>query len=356
MPEIQLTDVTRIRAGVEIVRGVSFRVEAGSLCVLLGPSGAGKTALLRLIAGLDQVTAGVIETGDAVHQSWRAGRRDVAELVSAEALAPRRNLYDNMIAGLTALAGSKREAQRRVLLEADALGLGALLARKPGAVSAGERRRAALGRARARQTEILLLDEPLADLDPTLRWRLRREIRRMQREQGATILWATQDHAEAMAVGDQIVLIKDGRVEQVGAPDALYDRPPTKSAAELLGSPPMNLLPVRANQTGLSLEDGTTLGAASVMTNATFAWLGVRPEHLFIPGETGPAAAARLPMTVEAVERAGADLYAHGLVGPHAVTARLPASTPGLSEGGRIVLGAAREHLHLFDAVSGARI
>jgi len=353
---IVLTDVTRIhRGGTPAVANVSLEIPAGAFCVLTGPAGSGKSTLLRLIAGVEPPTAGVIEIGDAVRQSWRAGRDDVAELIDPQSLRPRRTLYDNMSHGLTAHGLSRKDAQERVLRAADALALAPVLARRPAQVSAGERSRAALARAFTRQPRALLFDEPLANLEPRERLALRRRIRELHRTSGVTTVYATHDAADALALADLLVVMENGAVVEAGPPAELYDRPRRRRVAELLGAPPMNILPVRANQTGLSLEDGTHLGGASVMTTAVYAFLGVRPEKLFVLDDAAPQPGAKLPVTVEEVEAAGADVYVHGRVGGHPVTARL-ASRPEIGPDGRLVLGARREHLHMFDVESGERL
>lgn len=356
MTGIVLTDVTRIhRGGTTAVANLSLDIPAGAFCVLLGPSGSGKSTLLRLIAGAEPLTAGVIEIGDAVRQSWRIGRDDVADLIDPQRLRPRRTLYDNMAHGLADHGLGRKEVQERVLRAADALALGPVLARRPGLVSAGERSRAALARAFARQPRALLFDEPLANLEARERLALRRQIRQLHKTSGATTVYATHDAADALALADLLVVMESGAVVEAGPPAELYDRPQRRRTAELLGAPPMNILPVRANQTGLSLEDGTHLGGASVMTTAVYAFLGVRPEKLFAPDDLTQPLGAKLPLTVEEMEFAGADVYVHGRVGGIPVTARLQ-SRPYIGPDGKLVLGASREHLHMFDAETGKRL
>ncbi|MET0313189.1 MAG: ATP-binding cassette domain-containing protein [Hansschlegelia sp.] len=358
MAEIILTDVTkRTRAGSEPVRGFSLTIPSGAFCVLVGASGCGKSTLLRLIANLEQVTSGQIEIGDAVHLSWRLGRPEVVELVDPGQLDPGKNLYDNMRTGLRARGLSRKEAQERVLRAADALEIGSLLARKPGQVSAGERSRAALARAFAHQPRALLFDEPLSGLDPAHRLALRQAIKRLQRESASTVIYATQHPAEALGMADLVAVMKDGRLEQAGAPAEIVGRPANRTVAAFGGDLPMNMLPVRANQTGLSLEDGTHLGGASVMTTAVYAWLGVRPEHLvaLAGDDPAPSASAVFPVVVEDVEISGAGALVFGRIGSSPFPARLR-ERPAIGPDGRLRLVAAREHLHMFDAQTGARL
>lgn len=356
MARIVLSDVTKIyRGGVEAVRDVSFTIPEGDFCVVTGPNGAGKSTLMRLIANLEPVTAGAILIGDAPSQSWRLGRHDVAGFVDARSFDPAKNIYDNMSAGLKAFGLSRRDVEARTLAAADRMELGGLMARRAGAVSCGEAARAALGRALAHQPRALVFDDPFVRLDGARRLALRRELRRLQRASGAAVILATNDWADALALADVLVVMDRGRLVAAGAPDELFARPATADLARLTGAPPMNVLPVRANQTGLSLEDGTHLGGASVMTTQTFALLGVRPEALYQVVEDATPSGAVFPVRVEEIERTGHESVVHGRVGAFPFVARVagrvepPASEP-------LKLAARREDLHMFDAGTGARL
>lgn len=356
MAAITLTDVSKIDRKGAAVRDVALHVPEGAFCVVTGPTGSGKSTLLRLIASRDRVTSGEIQIGDAIHQSYRHGRRDVAELVDEAALTPRRNIYANIAWNLQKHGARRSEVEARALEAADALRFGPTLDRKARSLSLYEKRRVALARAVARRPRVMLFDEPLAGLDADERWKLRRTIRRIQRETGVTTVYATNDQHDALALADLLAVMLDGRLEQAAPPREIYDRPATTTVARLVGAPAMNVLPVRANQTGLSLEDGTTLGGAGVRTGKTFGFLGVRPEHLFVHREDGPEVGAKFLLDVETVEYAGAESYVHGRVGRFAVTARLAGPPDGVEDGGRITVAAAREHLHMFDAETGARV
>ncbi|MFC3691125.1 ATP-binding cassette domain-containing protein [Chenggangzhangella methanolivorans] len=356
MAAIVVTHVTRtLRGGRKALDDVSFEVPAGSSCALIGPAGSGKSTLLRLIARREKPDAGVIEIGEDVSQSWRIGRPELAELVDPDALEPGRNLYDNIVRGLGARGLKRRDAQEAALRAADAFGLGPSLARRAGRVSSGERARTALARAFAARPAALLFDEPFRGLDAAERAALRFKLAALRRETGAAAVFSLQDQAEALALADSLVLLDGGRVVAAGGADELYARPPTSAAARLLGPSPMNLLPVRAERTGLSLEDGTHLGGASLRTGFVFAVLGVRPEDLFAPGEGSLPAAATFPVTVELAARAGRETLVHGRVGAFPFLARLtgPVDVPAV---GPLTLGARRESLHLFDAATGARL
>lgn len=353
MAEIVVTQLSKRHRGAgAALDDVSFTVPDGAICVVTGPTGAGKSTLLRLIASRETPTSGMVEVGDSASQSFRLGRPDVVELIDPRELHPRRNLWDGLRAGLSGHGVSRREADEAALRAADRMAIGPLLARRPRSISSGEAARAAFARAFARRPRALLLDEPFAGLDAVRRFALRRELRGLS-DEGQTIVIATHDQTDALALADMLVLLEAGRLVASGRPDEIYERPASADVARLVGAPPMNVLPVRANQTGLSLEDGTHLGGASVMTGQTFALLGVRPEHLFVAGDD-EAPAAILPVTVEAVERSGHETVIHGRVGDFPVIAR----TPGRVEPpavGPLKFGARREHLHMFDARSGVR-
>lgn len=355
MAPIVLTSVSKTYRGHEAVRDVSFTVPDRSICVLTGPTGAGKSTLLRLIASREAPTSGTVEIGDAVSQSWRLGRPEVATLVDVRDLDPGKHLYANMAKGFAGRGLKRSEVETRTLGAADAMALGPLMARKASDISSGEAARAAFGRAFCPGVRAILLDEPFAALDPARRIALRRELRRLTRDEDVSIVVATHDVGDALALADVLMVLEDGRLVAAGAPDELYGRPATVTLARLLGAPPMNILPVRGNQTGLSLEDGTHFGATSVMTTSTFAQLGVRPEDLFVVRDGAPPAAAIFPVVVDEIERMGHETMAHGHVGPFSLVARLtgPVEPPA---SGPLKLGARRESLHMFDAETGARI
>lgn len=355
MAKIVLNDVSKIhRGGVEALRDVSLDLPDGAITAVTGPTGAGKTTLLRLIAAQEAPTAGTVEVGDAVSQSWRLGRPEIVEFAERGALKGARNVYDTMAAGLLHRGLRRPDAEAAALKAADAMGLSALMARRFSSLSDGERSRAILGRAFAHQPQAILLDDPFAGLDAVRRMALRRELRALKAA-GATIVLATHDWTDALALADHLVVLDRGRLVAIGPARALYDRPPTAEAARLIGDPPMNILPVRANQTGLSLDDGTHFGATSVMTTATFALLGVRPEALFAPGDHAPAAAATFPVRVEEIERAANVSLVHGSVGPHAFVGHVSGHVEAPASG-PLKLSAAREALVLFDAETGALI
>ncbi|GLK81841.1 ABC transporter ATP-binding protein [Methylopila turkensis] len=316
------------------LRGLSLVIPAGVFCVATGASGCGASTLVRFV--LDR-------QGDAL-------------LVDPKALGPRLSVYDNIARGLARRGAAASEVEARALEAAQAMDLAPLLARATGGLSFEQRWRVAFARALAHRPPLLAFDEPFAGAGPVWRRDLRGLMRRVHAETGATVVAAFADPGEALALADLLVVLDRGEVLAAGAPLALYDQPPTAAVARLTGPFGINLLPVRANQTGLSLETGATLGGASAMTTATFAVLGVRPEHLAPIGPEGePPNGARLPLDVDRVESTGADTLLSGHVGPHPVTARV-AGRIAAKAGERVVLGVRGEHLHMFDAETLTRL
>ncbi|MFD1704781.1 ATP-binding cassette domain-containing protein [Methylopila henanensis] len=316
------------------LRGLSLVIPAGAFCAATGAQGSGASTLVRFV--LDR-------QGDAL-------------AIDPRSLAPRLSVYDAIARGLGRSGVAASEVEARALQAAEAMDLGPLLARATGGLSLEQRWRVAFARALAHRPPLLAFDEPFAGAGPVWRRELRGLIRRVHAETGATAVAAFADPAEALALADLLVVLDQGEVLATGAPLALYDRPATAAIAGLTGPFGINLLPVRANQTGLSLETGATLGGASVMTTATFAVLGVRPEHLAPVGPEGePPNGARLPLDVDRVETTGADTLLSGQVGPHPVAARV-AGRLAAKAGERVVLGVRGEHLHMFDAETLTRL
>jgi len=246
MSGIAFEHVTKVFAdGTVAVADLDLRIADGEFCVLLGPSGCGKSTVLRLVAGLAQVSRGTVRIGDLVVNDTPPRDRGVAMVFETHALYPHMTVAENMDFGLRAQVGESVPRQERVQRTAGRLGLGQLLARRPRELSDGERQRAALGRAIVRRPRAFLMDEPLSNLDASMRVAMRSSIGRLRRELGTTVLYVTHDQTEAMSLADRIVVMREGHVEQVGEPQALYDRPATLFAASFLGSPPMNLWHVR---------------------------------------------------------------------------------------------------------------
>ena len=307
------------------VRPLDLAAAPGEFLVLVGPSGCGKSTLLRLIAGLETPSSGHIAIGDRDVTTWPPQRRDVAMVFQSYALYPHLTVRENLGYALKVRGVGRRAAADRVERVADALGIGALLERRPAQLSGGERQRVALGRAMVREPKAFLFDEPLSNLDPALRAQARAELRQLHRRLGATIVHVTHDQEEAMTLGDRIAVMRDGRIEQMAAPLELYERPADIFVAGFIGAPAMNLLP--AERLGIDAPAGTIAG--------------IRPHDLRLDSSGG------LEAHVELVEPRGHDYLIHlRLAAPD--TPRLLAAASSAPADPRVSLQFSRERLHLF--------
>ena len=333
--DIRLTGVTRNWGAMTALAGVSLTVRAGTFCVLLGPSGCGKTTCLRIVAGLDQASAGTVEIGGRDVTALPPAARGVAMVFQSYALFPHLSVAENIVFGLKARSVAPAERARRLDRAVEILGIGHLLARRPGQLSGGQQQRVALGRAIVAEASVCLMDEPLSNLDAQLRAEMRREILALQRRLGMTMLYVTHDQTEAMGMADQVVLLRAGQIEQDAAPADMYARPATSFAASFIGTPPMNLLPL----------DGNYVRGTDFAVPVSGGLLGIRPEALRI----GPSG---LPARVISAEYLGADTVVACTVGQGRVLARLPGKVD-LPAGADIHLSHDRADLHSFDATSG---
>jgi multiple sugar transport system ATP-binding protein len=324
---------------------VDLEVADGEFVVLVGPSGCGKSTTLRMIAGLESVTAGTVSIGGRVVNDVPPAKRDIAMVFQSYALYPHMTVRQNLAFALELQKRPRAEIDRRVSAAAATLGLDAMLDRTPRQLSGGQRQRVAIGRAIVREPQVFLFDEPLSNLDAKLRVQMRREIAALHRRLGATSVYVTHDQVEAMTLGDRIVVMNEGRVQQVDTPSALYDRPANTFVATFLGSPPMNLLPLAT--VDVALPPG--------MSAPPGALLGVRPEHVHVDVAPPPPDATALALDLELVEPLGHEVLVHGRRGDVALTARVaPLPLPPLGTPLTFTLDPAR--LHLFDGATGAAI
>jgi multiple sugar transport system ATP-binding protein len=309
--------------GARAVDDLSLEIADGEFMVLVGPSGCGKTTALRLVAGLEDLSAGEIRINDLPVQDLPPRRRDVAMVFQNYALYPHMNVFDNMAFGLRSRRVPKREAARRVGDAGRILDLGELMRRRPGQLSGGQRQRVAMGRAIVREPHAFLMDEPLSNLDAKLRVQMRAEISRLQRELGATTIYVTHDQVEAMTMGDRVAVMRRGRLQQCAPPQALYDRPANLFVAGFIGSPAMNFVQadilaadrLRVGESVLSTPRGHERLAA--YTGRSVA-LGVRPEHL---RRAVTESELRLPARTVLTESLGPMMLAHVELRGRAVTA-----------------------------------
>jgi sn-glycerol 3-phosphate transport system ATP-binding protein len=350
MAEVTLKDVRKVYVGgVEAVKGVSFDVPDGHFCVMVGPSGCGKSTLLRMIAGVETVSAGEIRIGARVVNDIEPSERDIAMVFQNYALYPHMRVYDNMAYGLRNRKTPKPEIDKRVREAARILEIEQLLDRKPRQLSGGQRQRVAMGRAIVRRPAAFLFDEPLSNLDAKLRVSTRVEIRKLQKELGTTSIYVTHDQLEAMTLADMLVVMNAGRVEQIGAPLEVYEKPATTFVATFIGAPAMNLLKMDGAEPALLLGNGRIPPEGAIV--------GIRPEDLELtkPG-TNPADGIVLPLTVSAVERVGPESFVYGTLdrGDNVIV-RLP-GTVAPAPGERAVALASRAKLHVFSADGQRRL
>ncbi len=365
MTGVVFEGVTKRFGDVVAVDSLSLEILDREFMVLLGPSGCGKSTALRMIAGLDSVTEGTLHIGDVVVNDIEAKDRDISMVFQSYALYPHMTVRQNIevplktrtyvVDGGEPRKLTKPERTERVADAARVLGLGGLLDRKPGALSGGQRQRVALARAIVRRPEVFLMDEPLSNLDAKLRAQTRVELVELHRQLQTTIVYVTHDQVEAMTMADRIAVLDDGRLQQVGAPREVYERPANLFVARFIGSPPMNTLPgtavVESGSLAVDLPGGRLeLGAGPAVRDGAPVVIGVRPEHLQ-PGETG------LRARVRAVEWLGHERHLYCDVADHAVIVRDEVERAvEVQAGDELSLTARPRDLHLFDAATTERI
>lgn len=375
MARVALAGVRKVYDnGYVAVENASFDIRDGELMVLVGPSGCGKSTLLRMIAGLETVTSGTITIGDRVVNDVPPKQRDVAMVFQTSthtphnpihvppkqrdiamvfqnyALYPHMTVYENMAFGLKLRHMSRAEIDERVRRAANMLGLEPVLARKPRQLSGGQRQRVALGRALVREPAAFLLDEPLSNLDAKLRLQTRAEIARLHQRLRATMIYVTHDQIEAMTLGERIVVLDAGRIQQIDTPLNLYRSPANRFVAGFIGSPPMNFVEGRIDDGRFVSDDkSVTLPVRSVPRRGAVV-LGIRPEHILV-GRNGTAAT----FTLDLVEPVGNEMFVYASAGANQIVARVPPrEMPQI--GTPIDLTFDANSLHFFDRETGARL
>jgi multiple sugar transport system ATP-binding protein len=369
MPDVELDEVTATyRGGTVALDALSLSVGDGELVALIGPSGCGKTTLLRVIAGLEAPASGRIRIGGRDVTHVQPGQRDVAMVFEGEALYPHLTALKNLRFGLEVRGTPPAEISERVGAETRVLRLRSLLRRRPAGLSAGERQRVAVGRATVRKPSLFLLDEPLAHVGPVERVRLRRELVLLIRGMGVTTILVTHDQEQAMAMGDRVGIMRQGRLEQIGEPSELYWRPASTFVAGSLGDPPMSLLlgelDLSAQGAQVALGGhrldvrGISLGPVRARAGKPLV-VGIRPEHVMPLGAaTGPAAPTdrRVELTAETVQHLGANqLVACPIEGSGTLVARAP-NNVAIRPGERVELAVDISRLCFFDAASGVAL
>jgi sn-glycerol 3-phosphate transport system ATP-binding protein len=359
MAKLSLMNIKKSYDGKQsVLHGIDIDIADGEFVVLVGPSGCGKSTLLRMVAGLESVTSGEIIIGERVVNTLEPKDRDIAMVFQNYALYPHMSVADNMAYGLKIRHLDRATIDARVANAAKILELDTLLARRPRELSGGQRQRVAMGRAIVREPAVFLFDEPLSNLDAKLRVHTRLEIQRLHARLGTTSLYVTHDQTEAMTLAQRVVVLNQGRTEQIGVPTEVYERPASTFVAGFIGSPAMNLVPGRIAEDlrHFEISDGVRLpivdapGLGETVLAGRDYILGIRPEHMApIDGS------ARTSLKVDTCELLGADNLAYGQWGPHDVVVRLPHEQRPAT-GSVIQLGLPAQRLHFFDAESGKRL
>ena len=338
--------------GFEAVKDFNLEIEDKEFIIFVGPSGCGKSTTLRMVAGLEEISSGTLKIGDKVMNDVEPKDRDIAMVFQNYALYPHMTVYDNMAFGLKLRKVPKDEIDRKVKEAAKILDLGHLLDRKPKAMSGGQRQRVALGRAIVRSPQVFLLDEPLSNLDAKLRAQMRTEIAKLHKKLGTTFIYVTHDQTEAMTMGDRIVVMKDGIIQQIDTPQALYDRPCNKFVAGFLGSPQMNFINAVLSKNGgkYTLDfDKYHVPVPESKVNADLdnyvgkeVVMGIRPE------DVADTPNGSMSSTVKVYELLGAEVFLYFDVNGTQVTARVDPRTTA-RPGDVVKFAIDVEKIHIFD-------
>src|SRR3984957_18163893 len=351
MADLVIRNLTRRFPSGGGVFDVSLTVQSGEFVVLLGPSGCGKTTLLRMIAGLEFPDSGEIEIGGANQAGNTTHRESIAMVFQNFALYPHMTVFQNIAFPLKLRHVAREETERRVKESAAKAGLTVDLKRYPRELSGGERQRVALARALVREPEIILMDEALASLDAQLRSSLRLELKEFQRRTGRTFVYVTHDQVEALALADRLVVMRKGRVEQVGGPQEIFDRPQSDFVAAFVGNPPMNFFIAERSPTGESLTvDGIDFKIKLPEGCPAQIKIGIRPNDLHLEGGDGRVA---LEIVVASVEFSGATYIVYAKLGNTPIRAELPRR---IDAGAHVMLFFDPARVHLFDPSTGRRI
>lgn len=361
MAGLELRGVRKSYGATAVIHGVDLSIRHGEFVAFVGPSGCGKSTLLRMIAGLEEVTGGEITIDGTIVNGIPAAERGLAMVFQSYALYPHMSVRQNLSFGLENMRMSKEEIARRVAEAARMLRIEALLDRRPGQLSGGQRQRVAIGRAVVREPRIFLFDEPLSNLDAELRVQMRVEIGSLHQRLGNTMIYVTHDQVEAMTMADRIAVLREGRLEQFGAPLDLYNRPASLFVAGFIGSPRMNFLDgdiaaIEPSGLRLKLRNGEQVaaachGAVGQVASGSPVKLGVRPEHITLAADD----AADIRLAVTLTEQLGGESYLHGSTpSGETLSVRLPGQT-GVKRGDHVGLALGTPGLrHVFDAATGA--
>jgi len=356
---VEFKNVKKSYGQTEVVHGVNIEINRGDFVVIVGPSGCGKSTVLRMLAGLEEVSTGEIFINDECVNDFPPKKRDIAMVFQNYALYPHMTVYDNMAYGLKMHGFKRDEIKKRVTKAADILRLEKYLKRKPGNLSGGQRQRVAMGRAIVRQPALFLFDEPLSNLDAKLRVDMRLQIRKLQRDLGITSIYVTHDQVEAMTLADKLIVMNEGRVEQVGKPLDVYHNPASKFVAQFIGSPAMNFIPAKVNNhsSAVVLVDQQVLSLTAKLPmkyDGQAITVGIRPESLKIADRDDPD---QFRITVDMVEALGCDTIVYGrMAGLHnELIVKLPGHIKS-HVGEMMTLSVKEKDLYFFCEETGKRI
>ncbi len=361
MASVTAKDLRKVyENGFVAVHGADFTVEDGEFVVLVGPSGCGKSTTLRMIAGLESITSGELYIGDTLVNSVQPKDRDIAMVFQNYALYPHMTVFDNMAFGLKLRKFAQAETQKRVQQAAQILGIEVILDRKPGQLSGGQRQRVAVGRAIVRKPQVFLFDEPLSNLDAKLRVQMRTEISKLHRQLGATMVYVTHDQVEAMTMGDRIVVMKDGYIQQIDTPLNLYNHPRNKFVAGFIGSPSMNFvrgrivttggLHFRAEGNAFTVELGQNHRPGGETQGEREVVMGVRPEDIYIAGSPYiPGPVVETATVIDVIEPMGNEIFLYTRSLEQSIVARIsPQDLPAPGQSVRLAFDT--DKMHFFDS------
>jgi multiple sugar transport system ATP-binding protein len=363
MAQVVLKEINKFYDSVHAVKDVNLQIRDKEFVVFVGPSGCGKTTTLRMIAGLEVISSGDISIGGQVVNELAPMDRDIAMVFQNYALYPHMSVFDNMAFGLKMRKFEKAEIAKRVKQAADILGIEELLHRKPRQLSGGQRQRVALGRAIVRHPQVFLFDEPLSNLDAKLRVQMRVELKKLHLRLGTTAVYVTHDQVEAMTLGDRVVVMKDGWVQQVGEPLELYNKPANRFVAGFIGSPAMNFATVTladgngrltARNAGLEIELPPGRAERLRPYVGKQVTMGVRPEDLHVASDRDPAGLT-FNSKIEVIEQLGSEILLDVRVGEDSMVAAVDPTTRAKVQDA-LRLAANPERLHFFDAKTEAAI
>ena len=349
MATIKLEKLIKTYGDVEVLHNLNGEIEDGEFVVVVGPSGCGKSTLLRMIAGLEKITSGEISIGNKIVNDLEPADRDIAMVFQNYALYPHMTVRQNMGYGLKIRKIEKQEIERRVHEAAEILGINEYLDRKPRQLSGGQRQRVAMGRAIVRDPQVFLFDEPLSNLDAKLRVQMRLEIRKLQKRLNVTSIYVTHDQVEAMTLGDRLMVLNNGVVEQFGTPIELYDNPRTIFVAGFIGSPAMNFIPAECTEKNISLCNGKKIEKNIKYKGKIL--IGIRPEHLE-ENKKG-----NIKIVIQMVEQLGSNSLLHGILEDTNIEIVASLSGHVTAKAGSIVSFSAKEpNIHVFNPETDKRL